>query len=336
MKTLPPQRLSPSDYASVQRQIQVIFFKTVFDPVLQVVKGFNAQLDEERGRLGSLQNAVNLPTALATALRLGQIQYRDGVFSGRFSHATSSELRHLGAHFDTRAKVFRLKASEVPSGIKHLALAYEVNVKKIFEVMQDKLVAMQRALDATFDTVELDVDDTLEKVREGFERSAQALQVMPKISDSGWETLKEEYTENTKLYIRRFSEESIIKLRETVQDNALAGYRFDRLVKDIQAQYRTTESKAEFLARTETSIFMASFRKERLSEAGIRRYVWRTSDDQRVRDDHAYLNGRTFFYAMPPIADQATGTRANPGGIWNCRCMDQPVLEPLRAGEKVG
>jgi SPP1 gp7 family putative phage head morphogenesis protein len=158
---------------------------------------------------------------------------------------------------------------------------------------------------------------------------------MPQISAGSWDIIKEEYNENVKLYVQKFSTESIMDLRDAVQENAVLGYRFDRLARFIQERYRASQAKAEFLAKTETSIFMSKFRQRMFAEAGVRRYIWRTADDQRVRDDHSHLNGRIFFYNNPPVADIATGTKANPGAIWNCRCVDEPVLEPVRAGAEV-
>ena len=335
MKTLPPQRLSPSDYAAVTDRITEIFYITVFEPILDLVAEYNAQIKvvEEKIEL-TLKNAADTP--LMTALRLGMIQYRDGVFSGKFSRATSANLRRLGANFDKHAGIFRLSDVNVPAGIKHEARVYQLNVSKIHKVIIDKLNDMQVGLDAAFENLDvIGADESLAKVKKGFEKSARALEIMPEITEGSWDILREEYTENLKLYIRRFSEESIIDLREATQENTLIGYRFDRLAAHIQDRYKTSAAKAEFLARTETSIFMSNFRKARFTEGGIRRYIWRTAGDQRVRDDHAHLNGRVFFYNQPPVADVATGTRANPGAIWNCRCMDEPVLEPLHAGEKV-
>lgn len=331
MKTLPPQRLSPTDYASIRKQIQTIFYEVVFRPVLEVAVSHNAQLKSVADRMTvSLKNAAP-DTALAIALRSGMIQYRDGVFSGKFSSVTSAFLRRLGARFDKSAGVFRLADSEVPAGIKHEARVYSLSVAKVHKVIESKLTQMQMGLDKTFEELDLDGTETLFKVKEGFEKSASALEVMPTMSKGSWDIISEEYTENLKLYVRKFSEEMVIDLREATQENALLGYRFDRLAAHIEDRYKTSARKAEFLARTETSIFMSNFRKEMFAQAGVRRYRWQTAGDQRVRDDHDHLNGRIFFYNQPPIADVATQTRANPGGIWNCRCVDVPILEPVRS-----
>lgn len=332
MKTLPPQRLSPADYESVRKQISSLFYTSVFKPVLDLVGEYNAQLKDAHLELKTLQNSA-VATPLMIALRLGMIQYKDGVFSGNFSHATSANLRRLGATFNKHAGTFYLSDAAVPEGIKHEARVYQLNVVKIHQKIVDKLTDMQ----AHLNDVEFEVDgaDALFRVKEGFEKSAKALEVMPKLSEGAWEILREEYTVNLGLYIRRFTEESIIDLREATQENALIGYRFDRLAAHIMDQYKTSAAKAEFLAKTETSIFMSNFRKQMFTDAGVRRYIWRTTGKMTVRDDHAKLNGRIFFYNQPPIADQATGIRANPGGIWNCECVDEPILEPLRVGDLV-
>ncbi len=77
---------------------------------------------------------------------------------------------------------------------------------------------------------------------------------------------------------------------------------------------------------------MSEFRRLNFSEAGVTRYIWRTAKDRRVRDAHAHLDGKTFFYSDPPIVDPATGRRRNPGMDYGCRCFDQPLLDPLPVG----
>jgi SPP1 gp7 family putative phage head morphogenesis protein len=47
-------------------------------------------------------------------------------------------------------------------------------------------------------------------------------------------------------------------------------------------------------------------------------YIWRTQGDDKVRFEHAVLNGKVFHMDKPP-AD------GNPGSAYNCRCYAEPV-----------
>lgn len=62
---------------------------------------------------------------------------------------------------------------------------------------------------------------------------------------------------------------------------------------------------------------------------GLRRYIWRSQDDDKVRTSHAANDGRVFDWDSPP----PTG---HPGEVYGCRCFAEPILsgaeEPLPEG----
>lgn len=99
------------------------------------------------------------------------------------------------------------------------------------------------------------------------------------------------------------------------------------LNKDLAAQIKdlgkTTEKRAMFIARDQSSKLNAALTQARHEDVGIKKYIWSTSLDERVRDSHADKEGRIFEYANPP-AD--TG---HPGHDFNCRCVAIPVLDDV-------
>ncbi|MEX4141029.1 phage minor head protein [Haemophilus influenzae] len=104
------------------------------------------------------------------------------------------------------------------------------------------------------------------------------------------------------------------------------------LNKDLAAQIKdlgkTTEKRAMFIARDQSSKLNAALTQARHEEVGIKKYMWSTSLDERVRDSHADKEGQIFEYANPP-AD--TG---HPGHDFNCRCVQIPVFDEVQAKAK--
>ena len=64
-----------------------------------------------------------------------------------------------------------------------------------------------------------------------------------------------------------------------------------------------------------------------LPEGGFDRYVWTTRKDDRVRPDHARLEGRICSWNDPPVVDLRSGRRRHPGEDYNCRCTAAPLRE---------
>lgn len=102
-------------------------------------------------------------------------------------------------------------------------------------------------------------------------------------------------------------------------------------VREIQKQLETKlgveARRAELIARDQTLKLAGQLQQARQTGAGIRRYVWTTSEDERVRPDHAKLDGTIQSWDAPPVVDQRTGRRAHPGGDFQCRCSPDPILD---------
>lgn len=97
--------------------------------------------------------------------------------------------------------------------------------------------------------------------------------------------------------------------------------------KMLQEQASYSQSRAELTARDQTLKAYAQIQQARQTAAGITRYVWTTALDERVRPDHADLDGTVQAWDDPPVVDQRTGRRGHPGEDFQCRCTAVPVLE---------
>lgn len=98
------------------------------------------------------------------------------------------------------------------------------------------------------------------------------------------------------------------------------------VAKAIQESGLVSASRARLIARTETARTASTLTEARAKHAGVTHYVWMTSRDGDVRHDHRILAGKVFAWDDPPVADQRSGARAHPGGIYNCRCWAKPII----------
>lgn len=316
------QKVKAAYWQDVEDQLMDIFYAIIFQPVIEVISKASAQMGLSKEEIF---NAVD-NSPLHEALRSGRVQYVDGVFSGQFNAAIGRALRGLGATFNSRTKTYTLNAAHVPAWIKAESGVYKTIARTTHAEMKKTLGYIESSLDQMVDKHPVDANQTVMRFEKDFQPIAKAIEVHPELSTESKMKLAKEYSDNMKLWINKFSKQSIQDLRQTVEENAHEGYRFDHLISAIEQKYDVSKSKAKFLARQETALFMSNYRKQRFQEGGIRMYRWSTAHDERVRDDHKHLNGRTFSYEQPPIVDRATGRTGNPGEDYNCRCVDIPIL----------
>lgn len=118
------------------------------------------------------------------------------------------------------------------------------------------------------------------------------------------------------------------EVQAKVQAGFEAGRRASSIARDINERGEVSESRARFIARDQVAKLNGRLTQKRQSDLGIAKYVWRTSQDSRVRSLHRELDGQTFSWDDPPVADEQ-GRRGHPGELWQCRCRAEPDLESL-------
>jgi SPP1 gp7 family putative phage head morphogenesis protein len=80
--------------------------------------------------------------------------------------------------------------------------------------------------------------------------------------------------------------------------------------------HRLTPARAAMEAHL-LRAFAALINELRQRALGIRQYVWRTRDDDRVRSSHAAHDNKVFSWDDPPEG-------GHPGQAWGCRCHAEP------------
>lgn len=127
--------------------------------------------------------------------------------------------------------------------------------------------------------------------------------------------------------IKTIPQQALGEMKEIVLEGYQNGKTNTAVMKEIQKTYKTSKSRATFIARDQLSKLNADITMHQQKDAGVDKYIWRTVKDKRVRDRHKDLEGKTFAYDDPPIVDTKTGRRAHPGKDFRCRCYPEPIFE---------
>jgi len=108
--------------------------------------------------------------------------------------------------------------------------------------------------------------------------------------------------------------------RDIIQIQAEAPFDRAALSRVLARDYRSAGWNLRRLTRDQNNKMVGQLTEVRQWQLGVREYVWRTSEDERVRPTHVEKNGRRFEWGSPP---PDTG---HPGYDILCRCVAQAVL----------
>lgn len=301
-----PLKIEERFYKPTEETLEEYLWWIVYDPIIEIMERYRAPV-------------VNSKDALLTALRRGSISYADGKFSGDFTSQISRTLRTF-ADFDKRSGEWVVK-DVLPSDVSAAVVAARDRSIKLTRDIESHINTLEQQINDTIENLALPINNVLESMDSELQKD---ISIKPEITDKMRKELADDYHFNQHLNIKDWAPEQVQRLRGMVEKMAKSGYRRTALRNLIQSEWGVTSNKAKFLARQETGLFLAKLRRERFLEAGIQRYRWSTSRDERVRDRHAHLHGKVFTFGDPPVTDDI-GNRNEPGEDYNCRCVAIPL-----------
>lgn len=174
----------------------------------------------------------------------------------------------------------------------------------------------------------------------GKNKKKEIIGINPLHADPGLTVAADIYRTNNVLLIKSIPDRELREVQALLEKPSNFGRRVEEMRDLIQERFSVSESRAALIARDQTLKLNSQITKTRQTRAGISRYVWTTSGDERVRgqngesDNHYDLDGKTFAWNDPPVVDEKTGRRCHPGEDYQCRCVAFPVVEELDTEEE--
>lgn len=147
--------------------------------------------------------------------------------------------------------------------------------------------------------------------------------------------------------IKSLPNDSLFRMRDVMLKGFRAGSTINDIAKAIQKQYDIDKRDARLLARDQLATLNGQITEHQQTDAGIKKYKWRTTGDGRVRDCHKALDGKIFSWDDPPEmwydtkhGRVYTGRHCHPGRDYYCRCVAIPVFDketldlPIKADDR--
>jgi len=124
--------------------------------------------------------------------------------------------------------------------------------------------------------------------------------------------------------IRTVEDRYLSQVRDLVSEGFESGDRWESISKKLQERADVSRSNADRIARDQCSKLNAEVSREAMERLGVKRCIWRTMGDSRVRDEHAELDGVEYDIGEGVMFE---GGRIWPGSEIQCRCYAEPVIE---------
>lgn len=143
--------------------------------------------------------------------------------------------------------------------------------------------------------------------------------------------VKEQTDKNSRL-IKSMPERIRIEITDIVARETMNGRRSTEIAEDLQSRFpEMLKNKADLIARTETSKTESALNQARSQNLGLNWYIWRTSDDVRVRKSHDHMEDVLINWENPPspealIKQRSKLGRYHAGCAPNCRCYSEIVV----------
>lgn len=127
--------------------------------------------------------------------------------------------------------------------------------------------------------------------------------------------------ENIKL-IKSIPSQYLDQLHGKIVAAVRAGRPSSELAEFIRETFDLPRNRAKLIARDQIGKLNGQLTMARQKNIGVESYVWRTSLDERVREEHKAREGEKFSWDEPP-------KDGHPGNPINCRCSAEAVFPDL-------
>lgn len=176
-----------------------------------------------------------------------------------------------------------------------------------------------------------------ERVSSAFQ-NALGVDINNLLTDSNIREQLELAIENNVNLIQSIHTDFISEIGDVVRSNLFDGGRPESIRSLIFERSNVTKSRAEFIARDQTSKLNGSLSRLRAESIGLDLYYWQGADDERERESHRVLNGMLCKYSDSTVYSDDDGKTwkkrsaiggyiGNPGDDYQCRCTSIPYVK---------
>lgn len=140
-----------------------------------------------------------------------------------------------------------------------------------------------------------------------------------------------DFTASNVALITKLSDQTLNEIHTSILRGISEGTRHEDIAAELDDQFQLGEDRAALIARDQVGKFYGALDAARQQDLGAESFIWRTVNDERVRNAHEDFNGNEYPWDDPP-GDGSPQEGTIPGSAVNCRCYAEPVFPDLEGG----
>ena len=129
----------------------------------------------------------------------------------------------------------------------------------------------------------------------------------------------------TDQWAKRLRDDTLTEITANTLRVMATGARLEDVVSEFAQTAGKRRENAKFVARNQITTYNGLLNKIRYQKAGIRRAIWVTAQDERVRPSHVDRSGKEFDLDEG-LFSSVDGKTLQAGQDFLCRCVAQPII----------
>lgn len=227
-----------------------------------------------------------------------------------------SKIPSIKSSAQARLLLYRLLSLKLNDVQKHLLDTNPYLWEKLLAELEKNL---ELEVSAKTEQIKLtEIFEYIEKsTKDGLQQQIKKLTV-----DSLWLGIKatnllDDFLKEHLKLIKSVKREHLDKIGLAIQRGLRQGFLQKDILKEIKNVTNISKRRASLIARNAPLQYSGALTKYHQTSAGIKRYKWQSSGDERVRSSHRAINGKIYNWSDPG---------PHPRSEINCRCDAVPVV----------
>lgn len=267
----------------------------------------------------------------ALAFQKNNLFYINGYIKGIFNINLSQLIESFGGVWDRKQKGYLIDFYSLPKTVQNIITQQDRGRDLLRTVLTFGVPAIILQLKQAIDEKDYSSEFANIITEAGNRISSQT--ALESINPANTKQFSIEYSNNTKLSIKNFIDQDVVKLRTDVLEILQKGSTHKEVKDLLNTHYNLNINRVQNIANQEVRLALTTFQEVKFTNAGEDEFYWVHTNPNSPTSRPVHVdwfkesnNGKVFSLKNKPI-NPLTGEAESPGSAYNCHCLARIKLK---------